>query len=659
MLMGAHAAPRVRAPPPPPRKHATTTTLLLLSCMVMVVIVSSAAPAPDSDALLKFKASLSNAGALDTWDPSTSPCSVENGNWNGVICFEGNIWGLQLEDMDLSGDIDVDSLVPLRLLRTLSFMNNNFEGSIPDFKKLGALKSLYLSNNQLSGRIPDDAFAGMGSLKKLYLSNNKFTGTIPASLAALPRLLELRLEANQFVGALPNFLQKDLKLLNVSNNQLEGPIPEALISMGPTAFSGNKELCGKPLDSLCKSPTTSATPNVHPNKYSPLKVATAVIAFGIALGAIIVILMALIQRTKQQTPQSSYNQKSAEAAASLVDHDQCGSSSSSSSSPDRSSKRSHQEQAGKLSFVRDDRQKFDLQDLLRASAEVLGSGNFGSSYKALLMDGQAVVVKRFKQMNTVGREEFHEHMRRLGRLKHPNLLPLVAYYYRKEEKLLVFDHVKRGSLATHLHGKRSISQPALDWPKRLKIIQGVAKGLAYLHTELPSLTLPHGHLKSSNVLLDESLEPLLMDYALIPVVNPEHAHHIMVAYKSPEYSQHGRSISMKKTDVWTLGILILEVLTGKFPTNYLTQSSSNDWVNSIIRDQENSQLLFDKEIGATWTSKGEMLKLFKIGIACCEEDMEKRCDLKEIVEKIQDLKERDSHADQGHSINAGRHEVDV
>lgn len=111
------------------------------------------------------------------------------------------------------------------------------------------------------------------------------------------------------------------------------------------------------------------------------------------------------------------------------------------------------EQKLQLSFMSDDREKFNLQDLLRASAEVLGSGNFGSSYKAIIMNGQALVVKRYKQMNSVGREEFNEHMRRLGRLKHPNLLPLVAYYYRKEEKLLVYDFVPNGSLASHLHGK--------------------------------------------------------------------------------------------------------------------------------------------------------------------------------------------------------------
>lgn len=116
-------------------------------------------------------------------------------------------------------------------------------------------------------------------------------------------------------------------------------------------------------------------------------------------------------------------------------------------------KKAHKEDHGKLSFVREGSRRFEIEDLLRASAEVLGSGNFGSSYKATLFDGPSVVVKRFREMNGVGREDFQEHMRRLGRLSHPNLLPLVAYLYRKEEKLLITDYIPNGSLAHMLHGK--------------------------------------------------------------------------------------------------------------------------------------------------------------------------------------------------------------
>lgn len=107
---------------------------------------------------------------------------------------------------------------------------------------------------------------------------------------------------------------------------------------------------------------------------------------------------------------------------------------------------------GRLVFVREGTERFELQDLLKSSAEVLGTGNFGCTYRASLLNGPSVVVKRFRDMNRAGREDFEEHMRRLGRLSHPNLLPLVAYYYRKEEKLLVHHYVPNRSLALLLHG---------------------------------------------------------------------------------------------------------------------------------------------------------------------------------------------------------------
>lgn len=304
-------------------------------------------------------------------------------------------------------------------------------------------------------------------------------------------------------------------------------------------------------------------------------------------------------------------------------------------------------ESGKLSFVREDRERFELQDLLRASAEVLGSSSFGSSYKAVLLTGPVIVVKRFREMSNVGREGFHEHMSRIGRFSHPNLLPLVAFYYKKEEKLLVSNFVENGSLASHLHGKRAPHQRGLDWPTRLKIIKGVAKGLEYLYQELPNLTLPHGHLKSSNVFLDESFSPVLGDYALVPVINKDHAQKFMVAYKSPEYTE--KDITTNKTDVWSLGILILEMLTGRFPANYLKQGKGGNadlaaWVNSVVREEWTGEV-FDKDMKSTRNGEGEMLKLLKIGMCCCEWNVERRWDLREVVEKIDELKERDVDED--------------
>ncbi|XP_034682926.1 probable LRR receptor-like serine/threonine-protein kinase At4g31250 [Vitis riparia] len=608
-----------------------TTWLLSLILMLLCIMVS--ADTPESTILVKFKASLYNASALRDWNESSDPCSDGNG-WTGVKCFEGKVWTLQLENMGLAGQIDIESLKELQMLRTISIMGNSFGGPMPAFKRLAALKSLYLSNNRFSGELPDDAFAHMNWLKKVYLAQNEFTGKIPKSLAKLPKLLEVLLENNNFEGKIPNFPQNELQKVNMSNNALEGRIPASLSKMDRSSFIGNEDLCGLPLVP-CKE---SEKPSI---------LIIALVVGGVVVLAAIILAVFLIRRQKGKASklgQPSSAKAHKEAAVYEAEHKEVGSTGV--------YKKGEQ---GQLYFVRNDRERFELQDLLRASAEVLGSGSFGSSYKAVLLSGPAMVVKRFKQMNRLGSGDFHEHMRRLGRLSHPNLLSLVALYYKKEEKLLVSDFVPNGSLASHLHSKRAPGQPGLDWPIRLKIIQKVAHALAYLYKELSDLTLPHGHLKSSNVLLDDKFEPVLSDYALVPAINREHAQQIMVAYKSPEFMQYDRTT--RKTDVWSLGILILEMLTGKFPANYLKQGKGANsdllsWVNSVVREEWTGEV-FDKDMKGTRNGEGEMLKLLKIGMSCCEWNLEKRWDLKEAVKRIEELKERDSDEDNSSYASEG------
>ncbi|PIA43980.1 hypothetical protein AQUCO_01800208v1 [Aquilegia coerulea] len=598
-----------------------------LTLLIIWLCIVTASGASEAEILNKFKLSLGNAdGPLRNWNVSAVPCKGNTSLWVGVICTkEGKVWGLQLESMSLSGIIDIDTLVELQNLRTISIMNNQFEGPIPNIKKLSALKNLYLSNNSFSGQIPGDAFNEMVWLKKLYLAHNQFTGPIPWSLTKLPKLIELMLNDNQFQGRIPNFPRNELQVVNVSNNQLDGPIPPSLRKIiNSTLVSGNN-LCGSPL---------SACPG---KKLSILAIVIVIVV--IVVGSALILLAAvyvILRRRRQKASKTPSFNKAKKFPSGK------GEKMGSPENFATGKKSDH----GKLVFVREDREKFDLNDLLRASAEVLGSGTFGSSYKAALLSGPVVMVKRFRHMNNVGREDFQEHMRRLGKLRHPNLLSIVAFYYRKEEKLLVTDFINNGSLAYHLHGNRSPGSPALDWPTRLNIIKGIAKGLTYLYNEFPNIG--HGHLKSSNVLLNIAFEPMLTDYCLLPVINKEHAIDFMVAYKSPEYEQHGHL--SKKTDVWSLGILILEMLTGKFPENYLSQGKGGNkadlakWVNSVVREEWTGEV-FDKDMKGTKNGEGEMLKLLKIALVCCEMDLDRRWDLKEAVEKIEELHERDNDSD--------------
>ncbi|PHT81815.1 hypothetical protein T459_14830 [Capsicum annuum] len=636
-------------------RHHHYDHLLFAVLLLAAFAVPAKSGNSEAEILLRFSKSLQQNGAFANWNPNVQPCNktTDKSNWANVICENGFVFGLQLENKGLSGTIDVDALKDLPNFRTISVMNNNIEGPLPTLSKVAGLKTAYFSNNKFSGEIDNNVFEGMHWLKKLHLEHNQFTGKIPSVLGKLPKLTELRLENNKFVGQIPDFNQERLMDMNFSNNSLEGPIPRGLYNLKASAFEGN-DLCDGPLTKCSSEP-----------KIALWTIILVVIVVVAAIAAIVVVIIILRQR--KQTPEMETRATGLPTGAggatnpkvpsADLDRMEQGSSQvmASAAVPDRSPEgagggnKKHETQAvQKLLFLKDDIEKFDLPDLLKASAEILGSGVFGSTYKAALNTGPVMVVKRFRQMNNVGKEDFHEHMRRLGRLSHKNLLPVVAFYYRKEEKLLVSEYVNNVSLAVHLHGNKSRGQPSLDWPTRLKIIKGVAKGLLYLYNELPSLTAPHGHLKSSNVLLNESYEPLLTDYALLPVVNLEHAQEHMIAYKSPEFKHSGRIT--RKNDVWTLGILILEIITGKFPSNFLQQGKGSDtdlatWVRSVVNEDMSDVEVFEKDMRGTKNAEGEMMKLLKIGLGCCNLDIDKRFDMKEAMERIEEVKERDGDDD--------------
>ncbi|CAJ1951638.1 unnamed protein product [Sphenostylis stenocarpa] len=614
----------------------------LLSSSLLAHLLLRIVTASETELLLQFKDSIENNHALSSWNQSIPSCSGEKSNWPYVQCYKGHIWGLTLENMNLKGVVDVQTLKELPYLRTFSLKNNDFDTSWPNINNLLGLKTLYLSDNKFNGDIPAQAFQDMKWLKKIHLSNNQFTGSIPTSLTSTPRLVELRLEGNNFTGSIPNF-QHAFKSFSVANNQLEGEIPNNLRNMPASAFSGNEELCGAPLGA-CST-----------KKKSPMRIIVVVVLVIVALVVIGAVALFILRKRREQEPTESTENPSSTSQKKAKSREASDEGSHRSRASSHGSKRDM-----KLSFVRDDTEHFDLHELLRASAEILGSGCYSSSYKAALPNGSVLVVKRFKQMNNVGKEEFHEHMRRIGRLNHPNLLPLIAYYYRKEEKLLVTNFMHNGSLAVRLHGNQSLEQPCLDWGSRLKIVKGVAKGLEYLYVEMPSLIAPHGHLKSANVLLNESLEPILTDYGLVPVINQDLAPDIIVMYKSPEYLQHGRIT--KKTDVWCLGILILEILTGNLPTNFIQGKGSEwslvNWVHSIV-PEDWSKEVFDKNMYVAKNSEGEMIKLLKIALTCCEGDVDKRWDLKEAVNRIYEVKERDYDEEDNSRSPSDASEVDI
>jgi hypothetical protein len=192
----------------------------------------------DAQILMNFKSFLSNADALNNWSNN----SINVCTWKGLICKDQTLHGLRLENMGLSGTINVDILMNLSTLRSFSVINNNFEGPFPAFNKLVGLRALFLANNKFSGEISDDAFEGLRRLRRVVLAENEFKGHIPSSLAQLPRLYDVDLHGNSFDGNIPQFLQRDFRVFNLSNNQLDGAIPQSLSNQDPSSFAGKKLL---------------------------------------------------------------------------------------------------------------------------------------------------------------------------------------------------------------------------------------------------------------------------------------------------------------------------------------------------------------------------------------------------------------------------------
>lgn len=221
--------------------------------------------------------------------------------------------------------------------------------------------------------------------------------------------------------------------------------------------AANKGLCGKPLSNPCNnSPTKSIVhPNQAPSSQGKQKKHTKILIVVIIVIAMIVLAsiasLLFIQSRRGRRRQNLHLQP---ILGLQLNSQKTPSLKETQSNVDLTGEFSKGDEHGELNFVREDKGSFDLQSLLRASAEVLGSGSFGSTYKAMVLNGPTLVVKRFRHMNNVGRVEFFEHMKKLGSLTHPNLLPLVAFYYRKDEKFLVYDFGENGSLASHLHGKQ-------------------------------------------------------------------------------------------------------------------------------------------------------------------------------------------------------------
>lgn len=412
---------------------------------------------------------------------------------------------------------------------------------------------------------------------------------------------------------------------------MTGPIPSILARQPASAFSGNS-LCGRPLTSC------NGTSIPTKKKLSGGAIAGIIIGSVIALLVVVAILIflclkkssekadskevAAVKQTEVEIPGrgddsgTGYPAMAAKRGDVNVNVNVSGSGSKS------------------LVFFGKSERGFDLEDLLKASAEVLGKGTFGTAYKAVLETGTVVAVKRLRDV-TVPEKEFREKIEAVGVLNHENLVPLMAYYYSRDEKLLVYDYMPMGSFSALLHGNRGAGRTPLNWETRSAIALGAAHGIAYLHSQGP--TVSHGNIKSSNVLLTKSYEARVSDFGLSQVVGPSSTPNRIAGYRAPEVTDP-RKVS-QKADVYSFGVLLLEMLTGKAPTHAHLNEEGVDlprWVQSVVREEWTAEV-FDLELLRYQNVEEEMVQLLQLAIDCVAQYPDKRPSMAEVSSRIEEL----------------------
>ena len=287
---------------------------------------------------------------------------------------------------------------------------------------------------------------------------------------------------------------------------------------------------------------------------------------------------------------------------------------------------------------------YTLEDLLRASAEILGRGTVGTTYKAVMEAGLIVTVKRLKNSSAMSREEFERHMEVVGKLRHPNIISLRAYFQAKEERLMVYDYQPNGSLFSLIHGSRSTGGKPLHWTSCLKIAEDVANGLAYLHQ---ASKLIHGNLKSSNVLVGRDFEACITDFGLTVFDTEQSEDPSLLGYKAPEC----KSIKKMgpKADVYSFGVLILELLTGKTPLPSFLNGPATDlprWVRSVRQEEMDQGAAFDDSFCTNEGSEDKLVVLLNISMSCVSLSPDQRPTMREVLRMIEEIKDAQISSDQ-------------
>lgn len=655
----------------------------------------------EGHALLSFKASITEDpdGFLANWNSSNNdPCS-----WNGITCKDSTVVSISIPKKRLLGSLSPD-LGSLASIRHINLRNNKLLGSLPAklFRAQG-LQSLVLYGNSLSGGLPTE-ICDPSNLQILDLSWNLFSNSVPPSLVQCKMLKSLDLSHNNFTNSLPvdfgnslNALERlDLSYnilngsipsdignmtklagtvdfshnlfsglippsigdlpekvyIDLAYNNLSGPIPRngTMVNRGPNAFAGNPLLCGPPLKKSCSEGVpVNGGDNRSGKRVSMRKCVIVVIVVSDILGIALIALvffycyrMMISPKTKLTNENKGKAFREKECLRFTNDE----------------SKNPSENMAQSDLVPLDPNVKFNLDELLKASAIVLGKNEIGIVYKVTLASGLILAVRRLGEGGARRFKEYKQDVEAIGKVRHPNIVTLRAYYWSIEEKLLIYDYIPNGNLSTAIHGRAGANSfSPLPWAFRLKVMKGIARGLCFLHEFSPKKYV-HGDLKLSNVLLGPNMEPYISDFGLAHLANivgeppmphsdkmaaenPQSQHtavspdtRIELCYQAPEALKTQKP--SQKWDVYSYGVILLELLSGRSPSVLLETSDIGlvQWIQVCIEEKKALTDVLDPALTHEPEREDEIVAVLKIALSCVQYIPETRPSMRHVMDSL-------------------------
>ncbi|XP_047939570.1 MDIS1-interacting receptor like kinase 1-like [Salvia hispanica] len=498
----------------------------------------------------------------------------------------------------------LSSILSIPTLQSFIASRNSLFGEIPNlFQDCRELSVLDLSFNSFTGDIPL-SIASCEKLVTLNLRNNGLTGSIPLQIASMPTLSVLDLSNNSLTGGIPDNLGNSpaLESMNLSYNKLEGIVPSngMLRTISPDDLAGNPGLCGGVLPP-CSHSIASRERGVRAKHI--------IGGWIVGISTFFLLVMAGVG--------AQYLYRKWREGNCFDDEEK----STSGEWPWR--------------LMAFQRVGFNSNDILSCINEcnVIGMGAAGTVYRAEIPRlSTTVAVKKL----WMGGDDVVGEVSMLARLRHRNIVRLVGFLHNDSDAMIICEFAKNGNLGEALHGKQGL---LVDWVSRYNVALGVAQGLAYLHHDCHP-PLIHRDVKSSNILLDEHLEARVADFGLAKMVLTKNETVSMVAgsygYIAPEY---GYTLKVdEKSDVYSYGVVLMELVTGKRPLE-AEFGESVDIVGWMRRKQRLEEAL-DPSVGNTKHVQEEMMLVLRIALLCTAKLPKDRPTMRDVLGMLAEAKPR-------------------